>query len=161
MLHVKHWTKNPMFHIFKNGEKSMVEYEKIVGENHQNFMDYVLGPNGLVSLFIDNDWDVNEMPYGLIGDLDLMFLKNPYTTYNGVLLDNLTTNDKKSLTDGCLLVYEQLAKYFTKLHENGKTDGEIIDIVTNIDKSKFIIEIERGMKQITIHEKLEELKKDF
>ena len=139
----------------------MVEYEKIVGENHQNFMDYVLDPNGLVSLFIDNDWDVEQMPYGLIGDLDLMFLKNPYTTYNGVLIGNLTTNDKKSLTNDCIFVYQQLAKYFTKLHENGKTNDEIVEIVTNIDKSKFIIEIERGMKQCIIHEKMNELETDF
>ena len=139
----------------------MVEYEKIVGENHQNFLEYVLDPNGLVSLFIDNDWDVEQMPYGLIGDLDLMFLKNPYTTYNGVLIDNLSTNDKKSLTNDCIMVYQQLANYFTKLHENGKTNDEIVEIVTNIDKSKFVIEIARGLKQCTIHEKLNEIETDF
>lgn len=139
----------------------MIEYEKIVGENKQNFIDYVLDKNGLVSLFIDNDWDVEQMPYGLIGDLDLMFLKNPYATYNGVSMNNLSTNDKKTLTNDCITVYEQLAKYFTKLHENGKTDDEIMKIVTNIDKSKFIIEIARVMKEITIHDKLNEIETDF
>ena len=147
---------------FNNGEKSkMVKYENIIGENNLIFLDYVLDENGLVDLFIQNDWDVNELPYGLIGDLDLMFLKNPYTTYNGVSLDNLKPNDKKSLTNDCIFVYEQLAKYFTKLHENGKSNDEIIEIVKNIDKSKFNIEIEHRLKQCTINEKMNEMKNDF
>lgn len=139
----------------------MVKYEKIIGENNLNFLDYVLDENGLVDLFIQNDWDVNELPYGLIGDLDLMFLKNPYTTYNGVSLNNLKTNDKISLTNDCIMVYETLAKYFTKLHENGKSNDEIIEIVKNIDKSKFNIEIEHRLKQCTIDEKMNEIENDF
>ena len=91
----------------------MVEYDKIVNEELKlNFLAYLFAKNGLVSLFISNNWDEEEMPYGLIGDLDLMFLQDPYTTYKGVLINNLSTKDKQSLTNDCIMVYEQLAKYF-------------------------------------------------
>lgn len=138
----------------------MIEYDKLINEEYErNFLTYLFAKNGLLGLFTDNDWD-NEQ-YDLRYDLDVLFLADDSTTYKGVPLNQLPSNVKTELRLWCKVAYSQLEAYFTKLHNLGKTDDEIADIAANMDKSNFISEIARGIKECTIQEKLNEIEKDF
>lgn len=138
----------------------MIEYDKLINvEYERNFLTYLFAKNGLLGLFADNDWD-NEQ-YDLRYDLDVLFLADDSTTYNGVPLHKLPSNVQAELRLCCEMAYKQLETYFTKLHNLGKTDDEIAAIAAQMDKSNFTNEIARGIKQCTIHERKNEMKKDF
>ena len=148
-----------MFHIFYI-EVNMIEYDKLINvEYERNFLTYLFAKNGLLALFTDNYWDSEQ--YDLRYDLDVLFLADDSTTYKGVPLNQLSSNVKTELILWCKMAYTQLETYYTKLHNLGKTDDEIVAIAAQIDKSNFIGEIARGIKECTIHEKLNEVENDF
>ena len=138
----------------------MIEYDKLNNvEWNNNFLTYLFSKNGLLALLTNNKWD-NEQ-YDLRYDLDTLFLADDSTTYNGVPLNKLPSNVQAELDLWCEMAYKQLEAYFTKLHNLGKTDDEIAAIAAQMDKSNFTNEIARGIKECTIHEKLNEIEKDF
>lgn len=138
----------------------MIEYDQLINvEYKRNFLTYLFTKNGLLGLFTDNYWD-NEQ-YNLRYDLDVLFLADDSTTYKGVPLNQLPSNVRTELDLWCEMAYTQLEAYFTKLHNLGKTNDEIADIAAHIDKTNFISEIARGIKECTIHEKLNEIENDF
>lgn len=138
----------------------MIEYDKLTNVKwKRNFLTYLFAKNGLLALFTDNDWD-NEQ-YDLRYDLDVLFLADDSTTYNGVPLNKLPSNVRTELDLWCEMAYTQLEAFFTKLHNLGKTDDEIATIAAQIDKSNFTSEISRDIKQCKIHVKLKDMEKDF
>lgn len=138
----------------------MVEYDKINNPGmNRNFLTYLFEKRGLLETFTSCDWD-NEQ-YDLDYDLDVLFLEDDSTTYKGVPLNKLPSNVRSDLRLCCEMAYKQLEAYFPKLHNLGKTDDEIAAIAAQMDKSNFISEIARGIKECTIHEKLNEIEKDF
>ena len=138
----------------------MIEYDKLTNVKwKRNFLTYLFAKNGLLALITANDWDKTQ--YDLRYDLDVLFLADDGTTYNGVPLNKLPSNVRTELDLWCEMAYTQLEAFFTKLHNLGKTDDEIAAIATQIDKSNFISEIARGIKQCIIQVKLNEMEKDF
>lgn len=137
----------------------MIEYDKLIRDNNESFLAYLFAKNGLLGLFTQNRWNSDE--YDLRYDLDALFLYNDETKYKGVSVNQLPSNVWKDLDLWCEMAYKQLEAYYTKLHNFGKTDDEIADIAANINKSNFISEIARGIKECTIHEKMNEIEKDF
>lgn len=128
----------------------MIEYDKLTGYNGVNFLTYLFDKNGLLGLFTQNRWDSDE--YSLETDLYAMFLEDNEATYKSVPLNQLTSNVWEDLDAWCHIAYEQVETYYTKLHNLGKTDDEIAEIAAKIDKSNFITEIYRGLKECSFQE---------